>query len=526
MSKQGNLWKNLKLKYKIFILCLLIIIVFAVMFFVYLLPLMETQYVEKKREKIKDLVGMSVGLVADIDKKYTSAGLPLEEVQKIAIEHINTLRYGNDGKDYLWINDFQPKMIMHPYVVELNGKDLNDYKDRRGKAFFVEMANLCKKNGEGFVEYMWQYLDQKDKVVPKISYVKAYKPWNWILGTGLYIEDIREDLAKIRLQVIFMFAGVVVLALILTFTISRSMEKPIYGIIERLEELSSAEGDLTIRLDVDSTDEMGKMSMTMNKFLEQFARLVSDIMMAAQNLTQAVDEISNGNQNLSQRTSEQASSLEEIASTIEETTATIRQNAENSDKSNQLAHETTKLAEDGNKIVIDAVNSINEISKSSNKIEEISTVINEIAFQTNLLALNAAVEAARAGEQGRGFAVVAGEVRNLAQRAGNAAKEISTLIRESVNKIEVGTELSNKSGEALREIVSSMKNMARLISEIAAASQEQKQAIDQINVAVSEMDSATQQNAALVEQTASASEEMVSQAKALLAMVERFKIEK
>lgn len=526
MSKQGISWKNLKLKYKMFIQSLLVIIVFAIMFFVYLLPLMEKQYTDKKREKIKDLVSMSVGMVADIDKKYKNAGLPLEEAQKIAIEQIQILRYGDDGKDYLWINDFHPKMIMHPYVAELNGKDLNDYKDRRGKLFFVEMANLCKKNGEGFVEYMWQYLDDKDRIVPKLSYVKAYEPWNWILGTGVYIEDIKADLAKIRFQIIILFAGIVLLALILTFTISRSMEKPIYGIIERLEELSSAEGDLTIRLDVNSTDEMGKMSLTMNKFLEQFARLISDIMLAAQNLSQAVDEISNGNQNLSQRTSEQASSLEEIASTIEQTTATIRQNADNSDQSNKLAHETTKLAEDGNRIVIDAVNSINEISKSSNKIEEISSVINEIAFQTNLLALNAAVEAARAGEQGRGFAVVAGEVRNLAQRAGNAAKEISTLIKESVGKIEVGTELSNKSGEALREIVSSMKNMARLISEIAAASQEQKQAIDQINVAVSEMDTATQQNAALVEQTASASEEMVSQAKGLLAMVERFKIER
>jgi len=322
---------------------------------------------------------------------------------------------------------------------------------------------------------------------------------------------------SVILLVVSMIFGVII-----TIVLSRAVSGPARKSLEFAEKLAA--GDFTVRIDLDQKDELGQLVKALNSAADDLERLISEILVASQNLSQAVDQISGGNQNLSQRTSEQASSLEEIASTIEEAAAAIRQNADNSDQANRLSGETMKMAEEGNRVVMEAVASINEINKSSKKIEEIISVINEIAFQTNLLALNAAVEAARAGEQGRGFAVVAGEVRNLAQRSGNAAKEIGALIKDSMDKIEMGTDLSNRSGDALREIVGSMKNVARLISEIAAASQEQKQGLDQINIAVSEMDSMTQQNAALVEETASASEEMAGQAREMQSMVERFKI--
>jgi len=246
--------------------------------------------------------------------------------------------------------------------------------------------------------------------------------------------------------------------------------------------------------------------------------------MASQNLVRAVEEIASGNENLSQRTSEQASSLEEIAATVEETNASTRQNAGNAKEANSLAENSSKLAVDGGRVVEQAVLSIGEINNSSKKISEIITMINEISFQTNLLALNAAVEAARAGEQGRGFAVVAGEVRNLAQRSAGAAKEIGTLIKDSIDKIDDGTDLVNKSGDALKEIIISAKQVKDIIAEIAASSDEQSRGIDQITTAVNEMDNMTQQNAALVEETAAASEEMSNQAQELLSMVQKFKI--
>ncbi len=304
-----------------------------------------------------------------------------------------------------------------------------------------------------------------------------------------------------------------------------NLEKLIRDISEFAKKF--AEGDLTQRLLVGKKEEvgmLGEISVALNDAVENFDKLLANVITSTQSLASAVEQISKGNQNLSQRTSEQASALEEIASTIEETTATIKQNAENAGNANMMANKASKLAGDGVDIVNKAVSSINEISQSSKKIAEIITMINEISFQTNLLSLNAAVEAARAGEQGRGFAVVAGEVRNLAQRSATAAKEIGVLISDSVEKINAGTGLVNKSGESLKEITSSIKDVSKVVSEIAAASQEQKTGVEQVNNAVIEMDTMTQQNAALVEETASASEQMANQAQELISIMGKFNV--
>lgn len=297
--------------------------------------------------------------------------------------------------------------------------------------------------------------------------------------------------------------------------------------IENLESVSK--GDLTIEIDEkikNRDDAVGKVANAADKMVDQLTDVVGNIVISAQNLAQAVDQISSGNQNLSQRTSEQASALEEIASTIEESTATIKQNADNASEANVRSAQTNSLAQEGGAVTTDAIGAINEINESSKKIGEIISVINEISFQTNLLALNAAVEAARAGEQGRGFAVVAGEVRNLAQRSSSAAKEIEDLIKDTLEKVGNGTELSGKSGEALESIIDSVKSVNKFVSEIAAASQEQRQGMDQINNAITEMDNMTQQNASLVEETASASEEMANQSQELLDMISQFKLNK
>ncbi len=319
---------------------------------------------------------------------------------------------------------------------------------------------------------------------------------------------------------------VVILSLCLGFLITVTLSRAVSGPVRKGLEFAKllAGGDFSKRIDLDQNDELGQLGSALNISADNLEKLVSEIIFSAQNLVKAVDEIALGNENLSQRTSEQASSLEEIASTIEETNATTRQNADNANEANNLAGNSADMAQEGGIIVQGAVKSIEEINTSSKKIEEIITLINEIAFQTKLLALNAAVEAARAGEQGRGFAVVAGEVRNLAQRAGEAAKEIGALIKDSVEKIDDATELVNKSGEALKEIIESVKQVSAIISEITASSDEQRRGIEQINTAITEMDTMTQQNAALVEETASASEEMANQAQELLVMVNRFKL--
>ncbi|TAL36742.1 MAG: HAMP domain-containing protein [Spirochaetes bacterium] len=516
-------WKNLSISKKIILLSSLIILSFAVTVFAYLIPLFQDESIRMKKEKVRDIVATALSVIEAIDKEYAAAGKTKEDAQKSAVGQLRGIRYGDEGKDYVWINDFQPVVIMHPFASDLEGKNVGEKTDPTGKKFFKEMVRICQEREAGYVEYMWQYKDQKERVVPKISFVKAYKPWGWIIGTGVYYEDVRESILSTVVRILQIFGGIIGISILLSLFVSRKISKSIRVVVGRLQELASAEGDLTGRLPVESGDEVGELSLVLNRFLDQFEGLVVEIMDSSRALSQAVGEISTGNQDLSDRTSRQASSLEEVASSLEQAVASVRQNAENTMAANGLASETVRIGEEGNRIVLSAVESIRELSHSSEKISEIVEAINGIAFQTNLLALNAAVEAARAGDSGRGFAVVAAEVRNLAQRVQGSAKEIGVLIKEALEKMQETNSRAGKSSEALQNITESIKRVGGLISEISAASEEQRQGMDQINAAVTDMDRIGQQNAALVEQTAAASEEMSRQVEVLLEKVSRFK---
>lgn len=285
-----------------------------------------------------------------------------------------------------------------------------------------------------------------------------------------------------------------------------------------------ATGDLRDSMTGEFDGEFAALRDAINQSIGNLRGMVGDINTAVANINTAAQEIAQGNADLSQRTEEQASSLEETASSMEELTGTVRQNADNARQANQLAHAAEEQAARGGEVVNQAVSAMAEINGASKKIADIIGVIDEIAFQTNLLALNAAVEAARAGEQGRGFAVVAGEVRNLAQRSATAAKEIKSLIKDSVEKVGDGTRLVGESGRTLDGIVESVKKVSDIIAEIAGASQEQSSGINQINKAITQMDEVTQQNAALVEQAAAAAEALDEQAQGLQRLVDFFKL--
>jgi len=273
-----------------------------------------------------------------------------------------------------------------------------------------------------------------------------------------------------------------------------------------------AKGNLTEGIDSHYLGSFEQLKNDANTTVAQLTKIIKVIKQAADAVNVAAMEISQGNISLNQRTEEQAASLEETAASMEEMTSTVQQNAENARQAKKLASQAQQYAEQGGTVVGDAADAMQEIASSSKKVADIIGVIDDIAFQTNLLALNAAVEAARAGEQGRGFAVVASEVRNLAQRSAAAAKEIKTLIQESVVKVSDGTKLANRSGETLQDIMLAVKKVSDIVAEIAAASQEQSAGIHQVNKAVTQMDEMTQQNAALVEEATSASEAMREQA--------------
>jgi methyl-accepting chemotaxis protein len=309
---------------------------------------------------------------------------------------------------------------------------------------------------------------------------------------------------------------------LLGYVLARQITAALKDVVDRAQQ--AAGGDLTVRVAVDSQDELGQMGQALNAMMGKFETTMSQVAQAAAHTAAAAQELAAGSEQLSSGAQEQASALEETAASLEEMTGSVTQNADNAKQANAMASGARTSAEAGGTVVADAVAAMGAISQSSKQIAAIITTIDEIAFQTNLLALNAAVEAARAGDQGRGFAVVAAEVRALAQRSAAASKEIKALITNSVQKVESGSALVTKVGATLTDIVAQVKKVADLVAEITAASAEQATGITQVNKAVTQMDSVTQQNAAQTEELNSTAQSLASQAQSLQEQVAQFRL--
>ena len=335
-----------------------------------------------------------------------------------------------------------------------------------------------------------------------------------------------EKIANLHMMRGLMLASVLALIALggmVLFVISRSVTRPLNQAVSVAERI--ADGDLTMEFDATGRSETARLMAALKQMNENLKRIVGEVRASVDTIGSASSDIASGNADLSSRTESQASSLEETASSMEEITATVKQNADNAKQANQLADHASDVAVKGGQLVSDVVQTMGAINDSSRRIVDIISVIDGIAFQTNILALNAAVEAARAGEQGRGFAVVASEVRNLAQRSAGAAKEIKTLISDSVEKVDTGNRLVAQAGGAMKEIVSSVQRVTDIISEIVMASQEQASGINQVNVAITHLDETTQQNSALVEQAAAAAESLNEQVQLLVAAMGVFKLD-
>ncbi len=426
----------------------------------------------EKQSQTREFVNLGLAVLGHYHEMEQQGTLTREQAQNMAKMAIKAMTFGENNKDYYWINDFHPRMIMHPFRPDLDGKDLSGVKDPDGLALFVEMKRVCREKGSGYVPYKWQYYDETDRIEPKLSYVAEFKPWQWIIGTGVYVNDVGRMVNNSAGILLGISLIVVLLAGAVSFFIIR-------GISTNL------------------------------------IRIARGMSQGSDQVASASGQVSSSSQSLAESASEQAASIEESSSSMEEMASMTKQNAENAGNADGLMKDTNQVIDSANTSMQQLTRSMDEISKASEETSKIIKTIDEIAFQTNLLALNAAVEAARAGEAGAGFAVVADEVRNLAMRSADAAKNTAQLIEGTVKKVDGGARLVSDTSEAFAKVSESAQKVGTLVAEITQASREQSNGIDQVNIAISEMDKVVQQNAANAEESASASEEMNAQAEQL-----------
>ena len=434
------------------------------------------------------LVPFFAANAAEITKSTTSLLKQIEPLIKSTQEKALFAQISEVRKAYLTTRDQVTKLKADGQTEEANSL--------LEKAYLPAAENYMKLVGE-FLNMQRQNLDAK---AAEISAIESTS---------------RNSLIALAA---FVLALGVVLAWLLTMGITAPLRKAVV-VAQRV-----AAGDLTEEIQTQGQDETAQLLQALSAMKVNLAQIVGNVRQGSEGLSTASAEIAQGNHDLSARTESQAGALEETAASMEELSSTVRQNADNARQANQLAINASTVAVRGGEVVSQVVDTMKSINDSSKKIADIISVIDGIAFQTNILALNAAVEAARAGEQGRGFAVVASEVRSLAGRSADAAKEIKTLINDSVQRVEQGTALVDQAGVTMTEVVSSIRRVTDIMGEISAASSEQSQGVAQVDEAITQMDQATQQNAALVEEIAAAASSLKSQAQALVQTVAVFKL--
>jgi len=477
---------------------------------------------DERKADLKHASEVALSTVKAFGDQVSAGSLSEADAQKQAMDSIGKIRYGESG--YFSIINSHPTILMHPTHPELDGKDGSDYKDPNGVSYFKEMVAVVERDGKGFTAYEFPRPGATE-AAPKIVYNVIYKPWDWILSTGDYVDDIdaafRSTLYQ-SLGILAVLAGALSAVVVL---LNRGILRSLGGEPSYAAEIANqiASNDLTGVVKT-APDDRSSLLFSMRRMQEQLSHTIGTIKTSADSIATATHQIAAGNQDLSQRTEEQAASLEETAASMEQLTSTVTQNADNASQANQLAAQAALVAEQGSVVVSRVVDTMERINASSDEIANIVGLIEGIAFQTNILALNAAVEAARAGEQGRGFAVVASEVRSLAQRSSAAAKEIKELIHDSVDRVRVGASHVEEAGTKMREITHEIRRVTDIMGEITAASREQGKGIGQVNQAVTQMDEVTQQNAALVEQAAAAASSLESQANDLKASVAMFRL--
>lgn len=510
---------------------------------------LKQSILEEKRLSTVYLSQVAVAIVNNYYMKVERGELDEAQGKQQALVELKSLRYKEN--DYYFVIDQKVTMLMHPFRPELDGKDVAGFKDKQGEPLFQNMADGVVDDGSHSVFYNWPKPGAEEQV-PKISHVELFKPWGWIIGTGIYIDDVDASFNEIAVQLAVLASLVVLFMAALSWYVTHSVVKPMTDVVAAMQDIASGDGDLTVKLTYEGKDELAEVANAFNLFVEKIRQLISSVGVTSLKVSESALEVARSSKQISKESVQQQQETDMVATAITQMSSAIAEVAQNAEQANHETGQVEALVQQGMKLMNASVESINTQSQtieqssiaasslyaSSQNISHVLNIINKLADQTNLLALNAAIEAARAGEHGRGFSVVADEVRTLAYQTQKSTQEISGIIselqqgtqqmtaavQESKTAAELNISLAAQVQQALTDIANSVAQISDMNAHIATAAEEQSTVAGELDQNVHTISQLVHQTAGAIKSSDQSTQRLTQLSQDLKDLVAQFKV--